>query len=71
MRTGAWIAGALKPKNDPTNESGTEMKSHKLNKATKVPNGTAADEPFAQSMEFVIKKMENKILNANIKNTTK
>lgn len=61
VRTGAWIAGALNPKKDPTNESGTEMNSHRLSKATRVPNGTAAEDPFAQSIELVTKNTPKRI----------
>lgn len=53
----------LYPKNAPTKVIGVEMKSHMANKATRVPNGTAADEPFVQSIRFVMKKTVKRMLN--------
>lgn len=46
----------MNPKKAPTKVNGTEINSHKLNNATKVPKGTAAEEPLLHSIRLVIKK---------------
>jgi len=52
---------ALNPKNAPTNVNGTEINNHKLNNATRVPNGTAAEEPLPQSIRLEMKKTEKRM----------
>lgn len=41
---------------------GVEMNNHSDKRATSVPKGTAADDPFAHSKMLVKKNTENRIL---------
>ena len=51
-----------KPKNAPTNVSGTEMPNQRANKATKMPKEMAPELPLLQRTKFKMKKTPNTIL---------
>jgi len=46
----------LKPKKAPTNVKGTDTQNHKANKATRVKNGIAAEDPSYHKTRFIMKK---------------
>lgn len=51
------MAGFLKPRYAPTNVNGTEIKNHSMHKATRVPNGMAAEDSFIHRTKFNKKKI--------------
>lgn len=61
----------MKPKNDPTNVNGIEINSHIDKRTTRVPKGTAADEPFVHNIKLEMKKTVKTILKRKYINITK
>lgn len=55
------IRSALKPKKDPIKVRGVAKNSQRDSRATRVPNGTAAEEPLLQSIKLVMKKMPKRM----------
>mmetsp|Transcript_39708 Transcript_39708/g.55393 ORF Transcript_39708/g.55393 Transcript_39708/m.55393 type:complete len:243 (-) Transcript_39708:640-1368(-) len=57
VRTGCSMAERLNPRYAPRNVNGTEMQNHMATSATRVPNGTAADDCLAHKIRFSTKKV--------------
>ena len=55
------ILSALNPKKAPTKVKGVEMKSQSERRATRVPKGTAAEDPLDHSIKLVTKKTPKRI----------